>query len=90
MRAIEYAQIASSGGGFSFASRNDDGSLTYEMKRTPKIGDHEIFLYVFDGAMMLSVAVTFLVIHPGRFIKRARTTNGEKLESVELRGVTEG
>lgn len=90
VRAIEYAQIASSGGGFSFASRNSDGSLTYETERKPKIGDNEIYLYLFDGAMMLSVAVTFLAIHPGRFIKRARTMNGEKLQSVELSGLTEG
>jgi len=88
VRAIEYGQIALGTGGFSFASRSSDGTLHYEEERKPKIGDHEVFIYLFDGAMMVSLAVIFLVLHPGRFINRARDMKGEKLRSVELRGLT--
>lgn len=88
LRAIEYGQVAMGSGGFSFASRNADGTLHYEEKRDAKIGDHEIIIYIFDSAMMLGVVVSFLVLHPGRFIKRARDMKGEKIGSVELGSLT--
>lgn len=86
MRTIEYGQIAVGSGGFSFASRDADGTLHYEEDRTRKIGDREALLYVFDGAIMVGVIVKFLVLHPGRFIKRARG----KAEFLELSGLTAG
>lgn len=89
VRVVEYGQIAIGGGGFAFASRDADGTLHYEEKWEGKIGDHEIFLYIFDGAMMVLIAVTFLILHPGRFIKRARDMRGEKDLSVDLGGLTQ-
>jgi hypothetical protein len=83
VRVIEYAQQASNGG-FSYAMRNDDGTLTYLETRIPKIGDHEVYLYVFDSAMMFLVALIFLVVHPARLINRARTVKGAELLSTEL------
>lgn len=88
LRAVEYGQIAMGSGGFSFASRDADGTLHYELERETKIGDHEVLIYIFDGAMMLCVMVSFIVLHPGRFLKKAREFRGEKIESVELRGLT--
>ncbi|RDW56354.1 hypothetical protein BP5796_13229 [Coleophoma crateriformis] len=88
VRAVEYAQQASSGG-FSFATRTADGTLHYLTKHTATLGDNEIYLYIFDATMMFLVALTFLLVHPARLIKRARTAKGEKLLSMET-GVTTG
>ena len=84
MRAVEYGQVAIGGGGFTFATRLDDGSLQYKGKRAARIGDHEFVLYVFDASMLFLVALGFLILHPGRFIKHARDAKGEKLLSTEM------
>ncbi|KAF7950083.1 hypothetical protein EAE96_007383 [Botrytis aclada] len=87
VRAIEYAQQAS-GGGFSYATRNDDGTLTYVGHHSETIGDKEALLYVFDAAPMFLVLLIFLVIHPGKFIKRARVVKGERLSVTEMESLT--
>ncbi|KAK6602369.1 RTM1 [Botrytis cinerea] len=87
VRAIEYGQQAS-GGGFSYATRNDDGTLTYVGDRTETIGDKEAFLYVFDAAPMFLVVLIFLIVHPGKFIKRARVVKGERISVTEMEALT--
>ncbi|KAF7891437.1 uncharacterized protein EAF02_001762 [Botrytis sinoallii] len=87
MRAVEYGQQAS-GGGFSYATRNDDGTLTYVGHRSKKIGDIEALLYVFDAVPMFLVVLIFLIIHPGKFIKRARVVKGERLSVTEMEALT--
>ncbi|KAF7941689.1 uncharacterized protein EAE97_006526 [Botrytis byssoidea] len=87
MRAIEYGQQAT-GGGFTFATRNDDGTLTYSGHRSKKIGDIEALLYVFDATPMFLVVLIFLIIHPGKFIKRARVVKGERLSVTEMESLT--
>ncbi|TGO31879.1 hypothetical protein BHYA_0390g00020 [Botrytis hyacinthi] len=87
VRAIEYAQQAS-GGGFQFATRNDDGTLTYTGEHKETIGDKEIFLYLFDAAPMFLAVLIFLVVHPGKFIKRARVVKGERLSVTEMEALT--
>lgn len=76
VRAVEYGQIAN-GGGFPFATRNEDGSLHYSTERKSRISDNEVWLYVFDGAMMIGITVVFLVLHPGRLIKTERQKTKE-------------
>lgn len=44
---------------------------------------HEVFLYVFDGALMLSVMVIFNVIHPGNIIS---TVDSDTLNLKEWSG----
>ncbi|KFZ00276.1 hypothetical protein V498_00208 [Pseudogymnoascus sp. VKM F-4517 (FW-2822)] len=57
VRAIEYAQQASSGG-ISYATQNTDGTITMpEKKETSSIGSNEIFLYIFDAAPMAASPV---------------------------------
>lgn len=41
---------------------------------------HEVFLYVFDGVLMLGVMVLFNVIHPGSIIGRKARAQGIQLE----------
>lgn len=84
VRAIEYGQVAS-GGGFSFAIRNTDGSLHYLTERGARIGDKEVYLYIFDAAMMLGIMLIFIVLHPGRLVKWSRSKNEELLLEVEMR-----
>jgi hypothetical protein len=83
VRAIEYAQQASSGG-ISYATRNADGTLTMPDKKGPSsIGSNEIFLYIFDAAPMALVALIFLFLHPGRMLKAVRGEKGERLLEME-------
>ncbi|KAF7858844.1 hypothetical protein EAF04_008886 [Stromatinia cepivora] len=84
---IEYAQQVNSGG-FAYATRNDDGSLTYIGKHTTTIGDKEVFLYLFDASLMFLVILIFLIIHPGEFTKDARAMNGKRLSSTEMEVLT--
>ncbi|KFY90532.1 hypothetical protein V500_05149 [Pseudogymnoascus sp. VKM F-4518 (FW-2643)] len=87
VRAIEYAQQASSGG-ISYATRNTDGTVTMPEKEGPSsIGSNEIFLYIFDAAPMALVALIFLLLHPGRMLKAARWGKGERLLEME-NGIT--
>ncbi|KFY18745.1 hypothetical protein V491_04716 [Pseudogymnoascus sp. VKM F-3775] len=87
VRAIEYAQQANSGG-ISYATRNKNGTITMpEKERSSSIGSKEIFLYIFDAAPMALVAVIFLLVHPGRMLKAARSGRGERLLEMES-GVT--
>lgn len=87
VRAIEYAQQASSGG-ISYATRNADGTVTIpEKKGSNSIGSNEIFLYIFDAAPMALVALIFLLLHPGRMLKAARCGKGERLLEME-NGIT--
>lgn len=86
VRAIEYAQQASSGG-ISYATQNADGTITMpEKKETSSIGSNEVFLYIFDAAPMALVSLIFLLLHPGRMLKAARCTKGERL--LEMENVT--
>lgn len=83
VRAIEYAQQASSGG-ISYATRNKNGTITMpEKERSSSIGSNEIFLYIFDAAPMALVAVIFLLVHPGRMLRAARSARGERLLEME-------
>ncbi|KFY44780.1 hypothetical protein V494_01305 [Pseudogymnoascus sp. VKM F-4513 (FW-928)] len=83
VRAIEYAQQANSGG-ISYATRNKDGSITMpEKDGHSSIGSNEIFLYIFDAAPMALVALIFLLLHPGRMLKSARSRKGERLLEME-------
>jgi hypothetical protein len=51
------------------------------------IGSNEIFLYIFDAAPMALVALTFLLLHPGRMLKAVRSGKGERLLEMET-GIT--
>lgn len=83
VRAIEYAQQASSGG-ISYATRNTDGTVTVpEKEGLGSIGSNEIFLYIFDAAPMALVALIFFLLHPGRMLKAARRGEGERLLEME-------
>lgn len=87
VRAIEYAQQATSGG-ISYATRNTDGAITMPKKEgSGSIGSNEIFLYIFDAAPMALVALTFLLLHPGRMLKAVRSGKGERLLEMET-GIT--
>ncbi|OBT98868.1 hypothetical protein VE01_03295 [Pseudogymnoascus verrucosus] len=87
VRAIEYAQQATSGG-ISYATRNTDGTITIPKKEgSGSIGSNEIFLYIFDAAPMALVALTFLLLHPGRMLKAVRSGKGERLLEMET-GIT--
>ncbi|CAI4212000.1 unnamed protein product [Parascedosporium putredinis] len=33
---------------------------------------HEVFIYLFDAALMFSVMLTYLILHPGRLVRDAR------------------
>ncbi|CAD6449346.1 2d63f000-a528-4b1f-a631-a82cccd10f02 [Sclerotinia trifoliorum] len=87
VRAVEYAQQVNSGG-FTYATRNDDGSLTYIGKHTMTIGDREAYLYVFDAALMFLVVLIFLIIHPGKFIKDNRIMRAKRISNTEMEGLT--
>ncbi|ESZ96748.1 hypothetical protein SBOR_2892 [Sclerotinia borealis F-4128] len=89
VRAVEYAQQVNSSG-VTYASRNADGILEYHgQPHKGTIGDKEIFLYLFDAVMMCLVSLIFLIIHPGKLMKMARITKGEKLSSTEMEALTE-
>ncbi|ETS80445.1 hypothetical protein PFICI_07974 [Pestalotiopsis fici W106-1] len=44
---------------------------------------HEIFIYVFDAAIMWSVMMIYLIIHPGRLIRDARRLKNHECTSGE-------
>lgn len=82
IRAIEYAQQASSGG-VSYATREANGTVTRpDEENHVTVGSNEIFLYIFDAAPMTLAALIFVVLHPGRLLKAVRM--GKMAKIVEL------
>ncbi|KAI7361601.1 hypothetical protein KC354_g7946 [Hortaea werneckii] len=60
--------------------RNLVRAIEYGQGGRGSIASNEVFLYVFDGALMLIVMAVYLVIHPGLLLRKIRKS---KLRDVE-------
>jgi hypothetical protein len=55
--------------------------IEYVMGQDGYLLDHEIFLYIFDAALMFLTMVLFNIYHPSRIINNGTVNHGRDLES---------
>ena len=47
---------------------------------------HEIFVYIFDGSLMVSVMIFFIARHPGDLTSLGRGSTGQELDGLTSEG----
>lgn len=61
--------------------RNLVRAIEYGQSGGGSIASNEVFLYVFDGALMLIVMAVYLVIHPGLLLRKIRKSKPRDVEA---------